>query len=144
MCWGTGSSAKRGSRDHSATKIAHEANIRAKPVLMDFDRIIESVRQLAKEQPLRNSLSRVEIARMAEFHYAALLADDDEQRRDGTGSEPVFQSVARQLTEGGIDFETPFRIGKVPEFGLSEREVYKRTDDLRLRPHECRGSSCAW
>jgi integrase len=113
-----------------ATKIAHEANIRAKPVLMDFDRIIESVRQLAKEQPPRNSLSRVKIARMAEFHYAALLADDDEQRRDGTGSEPVFQSVARQLTEGGIDFETPFRIGKVPEFGLSEREVYKRTDDL--------------
>jgi integrase len=67
---------------------------------------------------------------MAEFHYAALLADDDEQRRDGTGSEPVFQSVARQLTEAGIDFETPFRIGNVPEFGLSEREVYKRTEDL--------------
>jgi hypothetical protein len=53
------------------TKIAHEANIRAKPVLMDFDRIIESVRQLAKEQPLRKSLSRVEIARMAEFLYTA-------------------------------------------------------------------------
>jgi integrase len=112
------------------TKIAQEANIRAKPVLMDFDRIIESARQLAKEQPIRNSLSRVEIARMAELHYAALLADDDEQRRDGTGSEPVFQSVARQLTEAGIDFETPFHIGKVPEFGLSEREVYKRTEDL--------------
>ena len=112
------------------TKIAQEANIRAKPVLMDFDRIIESARQLAKEQSIRNSLSRVEIARMAELHYAALLADDDEQRRDGTGSEPVFQSVARQLTEAGIDFETPFHIGKVPEFGLSEREVYKRTEDL--------------
>ena len=112
------------------TKSPREANIRAKPVLMDFDRIIESARQLAKEQPLRNSLSRVEIARMAEFHYVALLADDDEQRRDGTGSEPVFQSVARQLTEAGIDFETPFHIGKVPEFGISEREVYKRTEDL--------------
>ena len=50
--------------------------------------------------------------------------------RASTGSEPVFQSVARQLTEAGIDFETPFHIGKVPEFGLSEREVYKRTEDL--------------
>src|ERR1700730_1282113 len=45
------------------TKSAHEANIRAKPVLMDFDRIIESARQLVTEQPLRSSLSRVEIAR---------------------------------------------------------------------------------
>jgi integrase len=63
------------------SKSAHEANIRAKPVLMDFDRIVESARQLAKEQPLRNSLSRVEIARMAEFHYAMQLGNDEQARR---------------------------------------------------------------
>jgi integrase len=63
------------------TKSAHEANIRAKPVLIEFDRTIESARQLVKEQPLRNSLSRVEIARMAEFYYAMQLGNDEQARR---------------------------------------------------------------
>jgi integrase len=67
---------------------------------------------------------------MAELHYAKVLADDEEQRREGTGSEPVFQSVARQLADAGIEFDAPFHVGSVPEFGLSDREVYKRGEDL--------------
>jgi hypothetical protein len=67
---------------------------------------------------------------MAELHYANVLAEDDEERREGTGSEPVFQSVARQLADAGIEFDTPFHVGSVPEFGLSDREIYKRGENL--------------
>ena len=62
------------------TKDLREANIRAKPVLAEFDRIIarakgrltESARPLAK----RASLSDTEIKRMAEYLYADTLTRD--------------------------------------------------------------------
>src|SRR5262249_2449616 len=108
------------------TKDLREANVRGKPVLMDFDRILSRAEALIGDKPVRASLTQAEIERMAELHYAALLAGDDEERREGTGSEPGFQSVARQLTDAGIEFETPFHVGSVPEFGLSDRELYKR------------------
>lgn len=67
---------------------------------------------------------------MAEFYYASLLAVDEEERQEGTGSEPIFQSVAAQLTAAGIAFNTPFKIGELPEAGLSDREVFKREHAL--------------
>ena len=112
------------------TKDVREANIRAKPVLVEFDRTLARAEALIAERPVRASLTQAEIERMAELHYARVLADDEEQRREGTGSEPIFQGVARQLADAGIDFDTPFHVGSVPEFGLSDREVYKRGEDL--------------
>jgi hypothetical protein len=112
------------------TKDLREANVRAKPVLMEFDRVLSRAEALIADRPVRANLTETEIERMAELHYATLLAGDDEERREGTGSEPGFQSVARQLTDAGIEFETPFHIGSVPEFGLSDREIYKRGEDL--------------
>jgi hypothetical protein len=109
-----------------------EAKIRAKPVLMEFDRTLAAAEALVAERPLRDTLAQAEIDRMAELHYANLLAGDDEERREGTGSEPVFQSVARQLTDAGIELDTPFHVGSVPEFGLSDREIYKRGEDLNF------------
>jgi integrase len=55
-----------------------------------------------------------------------MLANDEEERREGTGSEPGFQSVAKQLAEAGIEHQSPFAIGPVPEAGLSDREIIKR------------------
>src|SRR5204862_1169417 len=46
------------------------------------------------------------------------------------GSEPGFQSIAAQLTAAGVEFNTPFAIGALPEAGLSAREVHKRTEQL--------------
>ena len=97
---------------------------------MGFDRILARAEALIAAKPLRTTLTQTEIDRMAELHYARVLADDEEQRRQGTGSEPVFQTVARQLADAGIEFDTPFHVGSVPEFGLSDREVYKRGEDL--------------
>jgi hypothetical protein len=67
---------------------------------------------------------------MAESHYAGMLANDEWERQEGTGSEPVFQSVAKQLSAAGIDYRTPFTVGELPEAGLSDREIYKRKDTL--------------
>src|SRR5689334_9603992 len=62
------------------TKDIHEANIRAKPVLGEFDRIIESARALLKERPKRETLSAAEIKRLArrtDTHLVLPCAHDD-------------------------------------------------------------------
>jgi len=66
------------------TKDVREAKIRAKPVLMEFDRTLARAEALIVERPVRASLTQAEIDRMAELHYAKVLADDEEQRREGT------------------------------------------------------------
>jgi integrase len=114
------------------TKDRKAAKVRAVPVLMEFDRILAQAEALSAVRPLRTSLSEKEIERIAQYHFAAVLAEDDEMRRDGTGSEPLFQSIARQLADAGIEFQTPFHIGAAPEYGLSEREMQKHAADLEI------------
>ena len=67
---------------------------------------------------------------MAESYYPTMSADDEEERREGTGSEPVFQKIAKQLDAAGVAYETPFAIGPLPEAGLSDREIIKRQNTL--------------
>ena len=112
------------------TKDLKEANIRAKPVLAGFDRVLGEAEQLLAARPVRNSLSATEIKRLAEIYYASMLDNDETARREGTGSEPLFQSIAAQLAAAGIEPKTPFSIGALPEAGLSAREVYKRAEHL--------------
>jgi hypothetical protein len=112
------------------TKDYRAAKVRAAPLLMEFDRILAKAETLTAERPMRTSLSEKEIERIAQYHYAAMLAEDDEMRREGTRSEPVFQAVARQLADAGVEFHTQFDVSPVPEYGLSEREMAKRASDL--------------
>jgi hypothetical protein len=86
--------------------------------------------RIIKEQPVVAALSDTQIKRMAESYYATMLADDEEERREGTGSEPVFQKIAKQLIEARVAYETPFAIGPLPEAGLSDREIIKREETL--------------
>ncbi|HSR76228.1 MAG TPA: DUF6538 domain-containing protein, partial [Xanthobacteraceae bacterium] len=106
------------------TKDKREAQRLAPPVLMEFDRILADAEALIAERPLRTTLDRREIERIADFFYTSELAGDEETRREG-GSEALFQDVARQLTDAGVAFNTPYSIGAVPEFGLSAREMDK-------------------
>jgi hypothetical protein len=46
-------------------------------------------------------------------------------RRDGTGSEELFQDINGQLCEAGVAASSPFRSGAKPQYGLSDREVQK-------------------
>ena len=112
------------------TKDLKAANIRAKLVQAGFDRVFGEAEKLLATRPLRDSLSATEIKRLAEIYYASMLDNDETARREGTGSEPVFQSIAAQLTAAGIAVKTPFAVGALPEAGLSAREVYKRAEHL--------------
>ena len=65
------------------TKDLREANIRVKPVLVTFDQTLSRADALLADRPLRQSLSQPEITRMVEYHFAAVLAEDDQQRQSG-------------------------------------------------------------
>src|ERR1700730_9700541 len=108
------------------TKNLKAANVAATHVIAGFDRILAQAEDRQKARPITASLAPAQIKRIAEAYYASILESDEEERREGTGSEAVFQSVAKQLTAAGVEFNTPFAIGAVPEAGLSDREVYKR------------------
>ncbi|MEY9405315.1 integrase [Bradyrhizobium japonicum] len=112
------------------TKHLKAANVAATHVLADFDRTLADAEALLKERPLIPSLTDAQIKRMAETYYAGRLANDEEERREGTGSEPLFQSIAAQLSAAGIEYQTPFAVGVTPEAGLSDREVLKRAGTL--------------
>ena len=104
------------------TKDSREAKRRAPPVLMKFDRILAEAEALTAERPLRTSLDRREIERIAEFFYAHELAADEERRRNGD-SEALFQDVARQLEEAGIwtapRFDRTGSVDHVPVRGVT-------------------------
>ena len=68
------------------TKNLKAANISAKPILAGFDRVFGEAEQLLASRPMRESLSAVEIKRMAEIYYAVMLDADETTRREGTGS----------------------------------------------------------
>jgi integrase len=110
------------------TKNRKEAQAAAPHVLADFGRIIGQAEALLKEQPVVTVLSDAQIKRMAESYYATLLAEDEQERRDGTGSEPAFQRIAEQLNAAGVEYETPFTVGALPETGMSDRELIKQVN----------------
>ena len=64
------------------TKDVKAAKVRSVPLLMDFDRILAQAEAVNAERPLRTSLSEKEIERIAEYHFANVLAEDEEMRRD--------------------------------------------------------------
>jgi uncharacterized protein DUF6538 len=110
------------------TKDQREANIRAKPILVEFDRVLARAAALLQDVPRVADLSDVVIERMADYFYAWMLEENEEVRREGTGSEELFQEIAEQLRQAG--FSTPFPInGARPTFGLSDREMLKLRGD---------------
>jgi hypothetical protein len=83
------------------TKDKREAKRLAPPVLMEFDRILADAEASTAEWPLRTTLDRREIERIADFFYAHELAADEETRREG-GSEALFQRLAMELTRSAM------------------------------------------
>ncbi|QIG96819.1 MULTISPECIES: DUF6538 domain-containing protein [unclassified Bradyrhizobium] len=82
-----GKAAQKHLKRSLGTKDLREANIRAKPVLAEFDRIIAKAkaRLAAAIMPTikRTSLNDTEIKRMAEYVYAKALAWDERVRFGG-------------------------------------------------------------
>src|SRR6516165_8566327 len=117
------------------TKVVAQANVRAKPVQMEFDRILAQAEAQLKKRPLRTSLSDIEIKRIADFFYAHELAGDEEMRMDGRGDDPMYASVHEQLTEAGIEFDTRYDLKSLtlePGRGLSPRMMEKIQEDTEF------------
>ncbi|WP_407193471.1 tyrosine-type recombinase/integrase [Bradyrhizobium sp. STM 3566] len=115
------------------TKDLREANIRAKPVLAEFDRIIARATARLKESgaPLakRTSLSETEVTRMAEYLYADTLTRDAQFRATGREQRKREYEEAVGL-QGHLD---PPRIphDEWPAYGL-HRQVYEDNKEAAL------------
>jgi hypothetical protein len=105
------------------TKSAHEANIRAKPVLIEFDRTIDRARDLLKQQPTRKALSTTEIARVAEYHYATVLGNDAAVRREARQIMAEFHGDASGSSSSGLTDDEFDRIGQSYMIELKEAQA---------------------
>jgi integrase len=114
------------------TKDEKQAKVLAKPVMMKFDRILARAEALLVEHPARTELTEAEIKQIADYFYALQLNEDEELREEGSGSDPVFASVHRQLVEAGVEFETPFEVSEQTGSGLSDRMMHKLEEDVSI------------
>jgi integrase len=105
------------------TKKLQEAHVRAKPVQMEFDRIIARAEETLKARPMRTSLSDTEIKRMAEYTYAHALAAHDEYIREAP-EEEADQRKLIEAIEGPQQWAEP-----IPEFGLSGGQLFDARDN---------------
>jgi integrase len=114
------------------TKDARQANVLAKPVLIEFDRILEQATKRLEAMPLRTDLSEQEIARLASYYFASLLEEDEESRFDDLGEEEMFQRNTRELAEAGEVAYSPYASSVKPAFGLSERQLARKEESVVL------------
>jgi len=112
------------------TRDFRRANIAAKPVLAEFDRILARAEALAKTTPRRSDLSEREIKQMADYLFASILAEDDALRAEAREEEELYGSIGRQLREAGIQAKTPFSLSKRPKYGLSDRQLTKAQETI--------------
>jgi hypothetical protein len=102
------------------TKELREANIRAKPVLAEFDRIIGKAKSLIVDARVpttkRTSLNAAEIARIAEYIYAKELAWDERFRFGGRDEMERLRAEVIRL-QGSVD-PPLFPIEEWPKRGL--------------------------
>src|ERR1700730_7675934 len=77
------------------TKDLRAANVAATHVIAGFDRTLALAEARLITRPVKASLAPAQIKRIAESYYASILESDEEERREGTGSEADFQRVAK-------------------------------------------------
>jgi hypothetical protein len=116
----------------TGTKDKTEAKRIAVDVLAGFRKTLDEAEALLAERPLRTSLSQAEIDRIAEFYYATVLAADEDFTTEGhQADEDLVRSVARQLTDAGIEYDMPAPLdAQRPPYGLTNRQVTKRDAEL--------------
>jgi len=116
----------------TGTKDQREAKRIAPTVLVDFRKTLDEAEALLEERPLRTSLAQSEIDRIAEFHYASVLAGDEEYTVEGAQADEDFvRSIADQLSQTGIEYDMPAPLdAQKPLYGLTNRQVTKRNLEL--------------
>jgi integrase len=113
------------------TKDLRTANVRAKPVLAGFDRVLREAAALAVPKstpPLRSSLNVAEIARMSEALYGKLLADDEAFRFGGRAR--IAETVEWIRRNEKPDFQLPYPIESVREYGWHPEQLARQKEHM--------------
>lgn len=100
--------------------------------MAEFAKTLTEAKGLFPERPLRTTLTQREIDRLAEWHYANVLAADEAFTTEGaTEDEALVRSIAEHLTEAGIEHDIPYPLDpRAPAYGLSDRQLAKRGVEL--------------
>jgi hypothetical protein len=116
----------------TGTKLKDEAKRRAPAIMVEFDKTLQQAEGLLAERPLRTTLAQAEIDRLAEWHYANVLAGDEAFTTDGAADdEALVRSVAAQLTDASLDYDMPVPLDDhQPAYGLCNRQLTKRAEHL--------------
>jgi hypothetical protein len=105
----------------TGTKLKAEAVRLAPAILVEFDKTLQEAQGLLAERPLRTTLAQSEIDRIAEFHYAEVLAADEAFTTEGAADdEALVRSIAERLTEAGVRYDMPVPLdAQRPAYGLT-------------------------
>lgn len=116
----------------TGTKDKKEATRLAPAILVEFGQILDAAEALLAERPLRTTLTQAEIDRIADFHYASVLASDEEFTTEGAKvNEDLARDIAGQLTEAGVAYSMPIPLDdQRPTYGLTDRQVAKWEADI--------------
>lgn len=114
------------------TKDPREANIRAKPVLAEFDRIIAKAKaRLATTtapRAKRTSLNDTEIKRMSEYVYAKAMADDERFRFGGRDGRKRIEAEIIRLEGAAEPPLIPHE--EWPQYGMPRRVFEENRGEL--------------
>ncbi|HKD30993.1 MAG TPA: site-specific integrase [Xanthobacteraceae bacterium] len=116
----------------TGTKSKKEATRLAPAILVEFGKILAEAETLLEERALRTALGSSEIDRIADYHYASVLAADDDFTTEGAvDDEDLVRSVGRQLMGAGVEYDMPTPLDtERPPYGLTNRQVTKRHAEL--------------
>lgn len=115
------------------TKDLKAANTRAKPVQMEFDRIMRAAQALLDAKPpLRDTLSPIEIERMAEYIYADTLAEDERFRVGGRDEQRrILDQMHKEAKREGRALQPPFYpYEALPQHGISQQQLVDNQEQL--------------
>jgi integrase len=129
---GTGKTRQVYLKKSLGTKDLRTANVRAKPVLAGFDRVLRDaaaiVSQAGTPPPLRSSLNAAEIARTSEALYGKLLADDEAFRFGGRAK--VAETVEWIRRNENPNFQLAYPIESVREHGWQPEQLARQREHM--------------
>lgn len=119
------------------TKSASQANIRAIPVFLEFNRVLDEAEKLVAAVPVRHTLTHHEITMIADYVYASELSDHEKWRVGGRellreGYEWLLRNADHDVGPSAFDIDA------LPEHGVSPDQLdrYKEEVAEALKDHK--------
>jgi hypothetical protein len=93
-----------------ATKDGKRAKVLAKPIMMEFDRILAQAEALLVEHPVRTELTDAEIKQIADYFYAHELNADEELAKKASALIPFLRASIVSSPRRGSSLRPPSRL----------------------------------